>query len=72
MKGLLRSKEKVESRNYKGGAKKFKIDKQKTLFMASFLVLPIINFLIFFVYTNINSLVMAFQRPMDDDAREMY
>lgn len=40
--------------------------------MASFLVLPIINFLIFFVYTNINSLVMAFQRPIYDGAREMY
>ena len=72
MKGLLRSKEKVESRNCKVGSKKFKIDKQKTLFMASFLVLPIINFLIFFVYTNINSLVMAFQRPIYDGAREMY
>lgn len=72
MKGLLRSKEKVESRNYKVGSKKFKIDKPKTLFMASFLVLPIINFLIFFVYTNINSLVMAFQRPIYDGAREMY
>lgn len=32
MKELLRSKEKVESGNYKVGSKKFKIDKQKTLF----------------------------------------
>lgn len=40
--------------------------------MASFLAIPIINFLIFFVYTNISSFFMAFQRPIYDGATEMY
>lgn len=41
MEELIQSKEKVQP-------KKIKIDKHKTLFMASFLAIPIINFLIFF------------------------
>lgn len=40
--------------------------------MASFLAIPIVNFLIFFVYTNISSFFMAFQRPIYDGATEMY
>ena len=65
MEELIQSKEKVQP-------KKIKIDKHKTLFMASFLAIPIINFLIFFVYTNISSFFMAFQRPIYDGATEMY
>lgn len=65
MEELIQSNEKVQP-------KKIKIDKQKTLFMASFLAIPIINFLIFFVYTNISSFFMAFQRPIYDGATEMY
>ncbi len=52
--------------------KKRKIDKYRVLFMVSFLAIPIINFLIFFVYTNISSLFMAFQRPIHDGATKMY
>lgn len=65
MEELIQSKEKVQP-------KKIKIDKPKVLFMASFLAIPIINFLIFFVYTNISSFFMAFQRPIYDGATEMY
>ena len=65
MEELIQSNEKVQP-------KKIKIDKQKTLFMASFLAIPIVNFLIFFVYTNISSFFMAFQRPIYDGATEMY
>lgn len=65
MEELIQSKEKVQP-------KKIKIDKHKTLFMVSFLAIPIINFLIFFVYTNISSFFMAFQRPIYDGATEMY
>ena len=65
MEELIQSKEKVQP-------KKIKIDKHKTLFMASLLAIPIINFLIFFVYTNISSFFMAFQRPIYDGATEMY
>lgn len=65
MEELIQSKEKVQP-------KKIKIDKPRVLFMASFLAIPIINFLIFFVYTNISSFFMAFQRPIYDGATEMY
>ena len=65
MEELIQSNEKVQP-------KKIKIDKQKTLFMASFLAIPIVNFLIFFVYTNVSSFFMAFQRPIYDGATEMY
>ena len=64
--------EQIVEKNEQMALKKIKIDKQKTLFMASFLAIPIINFLIFFVYTNISSFFMAFQRPIYDGATEMY
>ena len=46
-------------------------EKKKTLrkryfFMFCFLVFPIVNFLVFYVYANFNSIVMAFQRPIYD------
>ena len=64
MEELIQSKEKVQPKKLKST--------NKTLFMASFLAIPIINFLIFFVYTNISSFFMAFQRPIYDGATEMY
>lgn len=36
----------------------------QTGFVASFLALPILNFLIFYVYVNFDSLLMAFKRPV--------
>lgn len=44
-------------------AQKKKRERKKHFFMFCFLVVPIINFLIFYVYANFNSIVMAFQRP---------
>lgn len=64
--------EQIVEKNEQMALKKRKIDKPKVLFMASFLAIPIINFLIFFVYTNISSFFMAFQRPIYDGATEMY
>ena len=64
--------EQIVEKNEQMALKKRKLDKPKVLFMASFLAIPIINFLIFFVYTNISSFFMAFQRPIYDGATEMY
>lgn len=64
--------EQIVEKNEQMALKKRKFDKPKVLFMASFLAIPIINFLIFFVYTNISSFFMAFQRPIYDGATEMY
>ncbi len=64
--------EQIVEKNEQMALKKRKIYKPKVLFMASFLAIPIINFLIFFVYTNISSFFMAFQRPIYDGATEMY
>lgn len=64
--------EQIVEKNEQMALKKRKIDKPKVLFMASFLAIPIVNFLIFFVYTNISSFFMAFQRPIYDGATEMY
>lgn len=64
--------EQIVEKNEQMSLKKRKIDKPRVLFMASFLAIPIINFLIFFVYTNISSFFMAFQRPIYDGATEMY
>lgn len=36
---------------------------RRRMFMFSFLALPILSFLVFYVYANFNSIVMAFQRP---------
>lgn len=38
-----------------------KKNRSRFLFVASFLVLPIINFIIFYIYVNLDSFVMAFQ-----------
>ncbi len=37
---------------------------QRRVFIWSFLGLPILSFLVFYVYANFNSIVMAFQRPV--------
>lgn len=36
---------------------------RRRMFMFSFLALPMLSFLVFYVYANFNSIVMAFQRP---------
>ena len=41
-----------------------KTDKVQSLFIFSMLVVPIAAFLFFYVYININSFLMAFQRPI--------
>ncbi len=38
--------------------------RQRRIFIWSFLGLPILSFLVFYVYANFNSIVMAFQRPV--------
>lgn len=35
----------------------------RTLFILSFIIIPIVNFLVFYVYVNFSSFVMAFQKP---------
>ena len=36
---------------------------QRRWFMFSALILPVIGFLVFFVYVNVDSILMAFQQP---------
>lgn len=38
--------------------------RNRRLFVASFLVLPVLNFLVFYVYVNFDAFFMAFQRPI--------
>ena len=40
------------------------IKHDRTIFVVSFLALPIIGFLLFYVYVNLNSVLMAFQIPV--------
>lgn len=42
---------------------KRKARRNRYFFMFCFLAFPIVNFLIFYVYTNFNSILMAFQKP---------
>ena len=37
---------------------------KRGLFMGSFLLLPIINFFVFYVYINLDAFVMAFQKEL--------
>lgn len=37
--------------------------RKRTFFVFCFLAFPIVNFLVFYVYANFNSILMAFQRP---------
>ncbi len=37
---------------------------QRRVFICSFLALPILSFLVFYVYVNFNAIMMAFQRPV--------
>ena len=41
---------------------KLKKKLKRAVFMGSFLILPIINFFVFYVYVHLNSFVMAFQQ----------
>lgn len=43
--------------------KKLKTDKSEKWFILSFMILPVISFLLFYVYVNLDSFVMAFQKP---------
>ncbi|MBQ3492758.1 MAG: sugar ABC transporter permease [Clostridia bacterium] len=45
---------------------KRKADKMEIVFIISMLILPICAFLLFYVYINFNSILMAFQRPTYD------
>ncbi|MBQ3492960.1 MAG: sugar ABC transporter permease [Clostridia bacterium] len=45
---------------------KKKIDVGQTIFIIAMLIIPIISFLFFYVYININSFLMAFQIPLYD------
>ena len=43
--------------------KKGKADKTEKWFILSFMIVPVISFLLFYVYVNIDSFIMAFQKP---------
>lgn len=43
--------------------KKGKADKTEKWFILSFMIIPVISFLLFYVYVNIDSFIMAFQKP---------
>ncbi len=38
--------------------------RRRRIFICSFLAFPIVNFLVFYLYVNFNSIMMAFQRPV--------
>ncbi len=42
---------------------------EETLFILSFMIVPVISFLIFYVYVNFNSILMAFQLPEKGELR---
>ncbi len=41
-----------------------KVDKGRAVFIATILALPLLNFLVFYLYVNFNAFAMAFQRPV--------
>lgn len=43
--------------------RKKRADKSEKWFILSFMIIPVISFLLFYVYVNIDSFVMAFQKP---------
>lgn len=43
-----------------------KIKMSRNVFMFAFLALPVLNFLVFYLYVNLDSFLMAFQRPKYD------
>ena len=45
------------------------IKRDRTIFVVSFLALPIIGFLLFYVYVNLNSVLMAFQFPVYEEGK---
>lgn len=46
--------------------KKRKMTLQRKLFILSFVILPVMNFLVFYVYINFNSFLMAFQKNVTE------
>ena len=54
--------EKTET-NTKVSLKNKKIRWMRLLFILSFVIIPVVQFLLFYVYVNISSVFMAFQRP---------
>lgn len=50
---------------------KKKRDKQRDFFVFCFLILPVLNFLIFYVYVNFDSFLMAFGRPSYADTKRI-
>lgn len=44
-------------------AKKRKADKTEKWFILSFMIIPVISFLLFYVYVNLDAFIMAFQKP---------
>ncbi len=64
----------IRKKKNKGFKDYFKENKKKIsriFFMFSFLALPIINFCVFYLYVNIDSFMMAFQRPRYGTIREL-
>ena len=47
------------------GRKKKKTPISKIIFIISFLILPVLNFLIFYVFVNFSSIIMAFRQTVD-------
>ncbi len=43
--------------------RKRKTDKTEKWFILSFMIIPVVSFLLFYVYVNIDSFIMAFQKP---------
>ena len=60
----MSEKEKVAGWKEPGVKMKNKRKWDRIFFMGCFLVVPMLNFLIFYLYTNINSFLMAFERPV--------
>ncbi len=46
--------------------RKRKTDKTEKWFILSFMIIPIVSFLLFYVYVNLDSFIMAFQKPEDE------
>ena len=47
--------------------RKRKTDKTEKWFILSFMIIPVVSFLLFYVYVNLDSFIMAFQKPEDGE-----
>ena len=52
--------------------KKYGITKTELLFVFSFTIIPVIHFLLFYVYVNFNGFLMAFQKPVNNGANYVW